>query len=274
MLSVAARSGPFAPVLSATSRGVAGALRPLVQAAVPAASGPPVLDVKRPFLCRESLSGQAASRPLVAVVSLTAPASVRFSHTDVKVPDFSDYRRAEVLDSSKSSRDSAEARKGFSYLVTAATTVAVTYTAKNVVSQFVSSMSASADVLAMSKIEIKLSDIPEGKNMAFKWRGKPLFVRHRTKKEVEQEAAVDVSQLRDPQHDLERVKKPEWVILIGVCTHLGCVPIANAGDFGGYYCPCHGSHYDASGRIRKGPAPLNLEVPSYEFTSDDLVVVG
>lgn len=181
---------------------------------------------------------------------------------------------AEVLDSTKSSKESSEARKGFSYLVTATTTVGVAYAAKNVVSQFVSSMSASADVLAMSKIEIKLSDIPEGKNMAFKWRGKPLFVRHRTKKEIDQEAAVEVSQLRDPQHDLDRVKKPEWVILIGVCTHLGCVPIANAGDFGGYYCPCHGSHYDASGRIRKGPAPLNLEVPAYEFTSDDVVVVG
>ncbi|KAK1337155.1 hypothetical protein QTO34_001777 [Cnephaeus nilssonii] len=90
---------------------------------------------------------------------------------------------------------------------------------------------------------------PEGKNMAFKWRGKLLFVRHRTQKE-----------------------KPEWVILIGVCTHLGCVPIANAGDFGGYHCPCHGSHYDASGRIQKGPAPLNLEAPYCEFTSDDVVV--
>ncbi|XP_066099488.1 cytochrome b-c1 complex subunit Rieske, mitochondrial [Saccopteryx bilineata] len=274
MLSVAARSGPFAPVLSATARGVPGALRPLVQAAVPATPEPPVLDVKRPFLCRESLSGQAATRPVVAVVGLNVPAAVRFSHTDIKVPDFSDYRRTEVSDSTKSSKESSEARKGFSYLVTAATTVAATYAAKNAVTQFVSSMSASADVLAMSKIEIKLSDIPEGKNMAFKWRGKPLFVRHRTKKEVDQEAAVDVAQLRDPQHDLERVKKPEWVILIGVCTHLGCVPIANAGDFGGYYCPCHGSHYDASGRIRKGPAPLNLEVPYYEFTSDDLVVVG
>ncbi|XP_039769482.1 cytochrome b-c1 complex subunit Rieske, mitochondrial isoform X2 [Ornithorhynchus anatinus] len=203
-----------------------------------------------------------------------APASVRYSHTDIKVPDFSDYRRAEVSDSTKSSKDSSEARKGFSYLITATTTVGVAYAAKNVVSQFVSSMSASADVLAMSKIEIKLSDIPEGKNMAFKWRGKPLFVRHRTQKEIEQEGAVEVSQLRDPQHDLDRVKKPEWVILIGVCTHLGCVPIANAGDFGGYYCPCHGSHYDASGRIRKGPAPLNLEVPAYEFTGDDLVIVG
>ncbi|XP_059760557.1 cytochrome b-c1 complex subunit Rieske, mitochondrial [Balaenoptera ricei] len=274
MLSVAVRSGPFAPVLSATSRGVAGALRPLVQAAVPATSESPVLDVKQSFLCRESLSGQAAARPLVASVGLNVPASVRYSHTDIKVPDFSDYRRAEVLDSTKSSKESSEARKGFSYLITATTTVGVAYAAKNVISQFVSSMSASADVLAMSKIEIKLSDIPEGKNMAFKWRGKPLFVRHRTKKEIDQESAVEVSQLRDPQHDLERVKKPEWVILIGVCTHLGCVPIANAGDFGGYYCPCHGSHYDASGRIRKGPAPLNLEVPSYEFTSDDIVIVG
>lgn len=159
-------------------------------------------------------------------------------------------------------------------MVTAVTTVSVAYAAKNVVTQFISTMSASADVLAMAKIEIKLSDIPEGKNMTFKWRGKPLFVRHRTQKEIEQEAAVELSQLRDPQHDLDRVKKPEWIILIGVCTHLGCVPIANAGDFGGFYCPCHGSHYDASGRIRLGPAPLNLEVPPYEFTSDDMVVVG
>ncbi|KAK2088073.1 Cytochrome b-c1 complex subunit Rieske, mitochondrial [Saguinus oedipus] len=364
MLSVAACSGPFAPVLSATSRGVAGALRPLVQAAVPATPAPPVLDPKRSILSRESLSGQAARRPLVASVGLNGepergprarlrvsgarssrpwqgeaagaraeprwedqvglgglrdtgpsacargvfvgaglgsrptalhgssstesensrgrmtrtgirvPASVRYSHTDIKVPDFSDYRRSEVLDKAKSSRESSDARKGFSYLVTAATAVGVTYAAKSIVTQFVSSMSASADVLAMSKIEIKLSDIPEGKNMAFKWRGKPLFVRHRTQKEIEQEAAVELSQLRDPQHDLDRVKKPEWMILIGVCTHLGCVPIANAGDFGGYYCPCHGSHYDASGRIRKGPAPLNLEVPTYEFTGDDLVVVG
>lgn len=130
MLSVAARSGPFAPVLSATSRGVAGALRPLLQSAVPATSEPPVLDVKRPFLCRESLSGQAATRPLVATVGLNVPASVRYSHTDIKVPDFSDYRRAEVLDSTKSSKESSEARKGFSYLVTATTTVGVAYAAK------------------------------------------------------------------------------------------------------------------------------------------------
>ncbi|KGL73296.1 hypothetical protein N309_11991, partial [Tinamus guttatus] len=205
---------------------------------------------------------------------LAAPASVRCIHNDVTVPDFSAYRRQEVLDANKPSQGSSESRKGFSYLVTATACVASAYAAKNVVTDFISTLSASADVLALSKIEIKLSDIPEGKNMAFKWRGKPLFVRHRTQAEISQEADVDLSQLRDPQHDLDRVQKPEWVILVGVCTHLGCVPIANSGDFGGYYCPCHGSHYDASGRIRKGPAPYNLEVPVYQFVSDDLVVVG
>lgn len=199
---------------------------------------------------------------------------VRFAHTDIRVPDFSDYRRPEVLDPKKSSNESSESRRAFSYLITGASAVVGVYAAKTVVTQFVSSMSASADVLAMSKIEIKLSDIPEGKNMTFKWRGKPLFVRHRTEREIATEAGVNVAELRDPQHDKDRVIHPSWVIVLGVCTHLGCVPIANAGDYGGYYCPCHGSHYDASGRIRKGPAPLNLEVPYYEFPDDDTVVVG
>lgn len=135
-------------------------------------------------------------------------------------------------------------------------------------------MSASADVLAMAKIEIKLSDIPEGKSVTFKWRGKPLFIRHRTAAEIAQEQSVPVTSLRDPQHDSERTKNPEWLVVLGVCTHLGCVPIANSGDFGGYYCPCHGSHYDASGRIRKGPAPLNLEVPEYVFPTDNTLLVG
>ena len=134
------------------------------------------------------------------------------------------------------------------------------YAAKSLVSHFVLSWSASQDVLALAKIEVKLGDIPEGKNMTFKWRGKPLFIRHRTAQEIADVAAVDPATLRDPQSDAERVKDSEWLIILGVCTHLGCVPIANAGEFGGYYCPCHGSHYDASGRIRKGPAPLNLEV--------------
>uniref|UniRef100_A0A1A8JTH3 Cytochrome b-c1 complex subunit Rieske, mitochondrial n=1 Tax=Nothobranchius kuhntae TaxID=321403 RepID=A0A1A8JTH3_NOTKU len=206
--------------------------------------------------------------------TVAAPAGTRLAHTDIKIPDFSDYRRPEVLDPRKSSQDSSDTRKAFSYMLTGATAVVGVYAAKTVVTQFVSSMSASADVLALSKIEIKLSDIPEGKNMTFKWRGKPLFVRHRTEKEISTEEAVNIGELRDPQHDKERVINPKWVVVIGVCTHLGCVPIANAGDFGGYYCPCHGSHYDASGRIRRGPAPLNLEVPYYEFLDDNTLVVG
>ena len=135
-------------------------------------------------------------------------------------------------------------------------------------------MSASADVLALAKIEVKLNDIPEGKNVTFKWRGKPLFIRHRTAEEIDTESKVDMSTLRDPQLDSDRAQRPEWLVLLGVCTHLGCVPIANSGEFGGYYCPCHGSHYDASGRIRKGPAPLNLEIPIHTFVDENTLVVG
>ncbi|XP_071382629.1 cytochrome b-c1 complex subunit Rieske, mitochondrial-like [Centroberyx affinis] len=215
-----------------------------------------------------------AVKDVVPAAGAAAPGGVRLAHTDIKIPDFTDYRRPQVVDPHGSSQESSEGRRAFSYLVTGATTVVTVYAAKTVVSQFVSSMSASADVLALSKIEIKLGDIPEGKNMTFKWRGKPLFVRHRTESEIAAEASVNLAELRDPQHDKDRVLNPRWVIVLGVCTHLGCVPIANSGDFGGYYCPCHGSHYDASGRIRKGPAPLNLEVPYYEFPDDDTVVVG
>jgi len=190
------------------------------------------------------------------------------------VPDFSYSRRSAVKDSSAKSAESEDDRKGFSYLMAGGLGLSAAYGGKSLVNQFISSWSASQDVLAMAKIEIKLGDIPEGKNMTFKWRGKPLFIRHRTAQEIEKEVSVDPASLRDPQHDNERTKDPEWLVILGVCTHLGCVPIANAGEFGGYYCPCHGSHYDASGRIRKGPAPLNLEVPYYEFPEEGLLVVG
>lgn len=248
MLSLAARWGSLSPYLQAC-----GPMKALVPSIVN--TGDVMMNSARP-------------------ASLTGHLGARLAHTDIKIPDFSDYRRVEVMDPKKSSQHSGDARKAFSYLFTGATAVVGVYAAKTVVSQFVSSMSASADVLALSKIEIKLSDIPEGKNMTFKWRGKPLFVRHRTEKEIAAEQTVDLSELRDPEHDRDRVTNPSWVIVIGVCTHLGCVPIANAGDYGGYYCPCHGSHYDASGRIRKGPAPLNLEVPFYEFPDEDTVIVG
>ncbi|XP_050311583.1 cytochrome b-c1 complex subunit Rieske, mitochondrial-like [Anthonomus grandis grandis] len=203
-----------------------------------------------------------------------ASTQIRWAHTDINVPNWDNYRRSSTKDPNARNADTEDTRKNFTYLIAGGLGASSAYAAKSVVTHFVSSMSASADVLALAKIEIKLSDIPEGKSVTFKWRGKPLFIRHRTPEEISAEQAVPVGSLRDPQHDNERVQNPEWLVVLGVCTHLGCVPIANSGDFGGYYCPCHGSHYDASGRIRKGPAPLNLEVPQYTFTSDDLLVVG
>jgi len=206
--------------------------------------------------------------------SLNGTVQMRLAHTDVQIPDFSVYRRNSVADSTKSSEPSSGERKAFTYMVLAGGSIPTAYAAKCLVTEFVSTMSASADVLALAKIEVKLSDIPEGKNATFKWRGKPLFIRHRSADEIEREQNTDVASLRHQEHDNERVQRPEWLVLLGVCTHLGCVPIANQGDYGGYYCPCHGSHYDASGRIRKGPAPLNLEVPEYIFPDDDTVLVG
>ena len=146
--------------------------------------------------------------------------------------------------------------------------------AKNIVMDYLVHLSASADVLAMAKAEVDLASIPEGKNVIIKWRGKPVFIRHRTADEIEEARSVSVTELRHQETDEQRTKKPEWLVMLGVCTHLGCVPIGEAGDYGGWFCPCHGSHYDISGRIRKGPAPLNLEVPEYVFTEDNKLVIG
>lgn len=146
--------------------------------------------------------------------------------------------------------------------------------AKSTIQEFLKNMSASADVLAMAKVEVDLASIPEGKNVIIKWRGKPVFIRHRTEAEIAEANKINVASLRDPQEDSDRVKKPEWLVMLGVCTHLGCVPIGEAGDFGGWFCPCHGSHYDISGRIRKGPAPLNLEIPEYDFPEETKLIIG
>merc|ERR1711915_356348 len=128
-----------------------------------------------------------------------------------------------VKDSAANSSESAADRKGFSYMMAAGLGVAGAYGGKSIVNQFILSWSASQDVLALAKIEIKLGDIPEGKNMTFKWRGKPLFIRHRTPEEIEECNSVDPATLRDPQADTERTKDQEWLIVLGVCTHLGCV---------------------------------------------------
>jgi len=146
---------------------------------------------------------------------------------------------------------------------------------------FISQMNPSADVLAASKIEVDLSPIKAGQAIKLMWQGKPVFIRHRTEKEIAEARNVNISDLRDPQTDADRVntEHPAWLVVVGVCTHLGCIPTGTAqgetkGDFDGWFCPCHGSHYDTSGRIRRGPAPTNLEVPNYVFKSDKLIEIG
>jgi ubiquinol-cytochrome c reductase iron-sulfur subunit len=137
-------------------------------------------------------------------------------------------------------------------------------------------MNPAADTLALASIEYDLSKVVEGQQVVIKWRGKPLFVRYRTAKEIKEAQDVDIKTLRDPQADADRVKAghEQYLIVVGVCTHLGCVPNFGGGEYGGWLCPCHGSVYDTSGRIRQGPAPKNLLVPDYAFLSDSKIKVG
>ena len=140
--------------------------------------------------------------------------------------------------------------------------------------KFLAQMNPSADVLALANLEVDISKLSEGECMTVKWRGKPVFIKSRGEDDIADAASVDLSTLRHPEADADRAQKPELLVVLGVCTHLGCVPINNAGDYGGWFCPCHGSHYDTSGRIRKGPAPLNLEVPPYSFLEEDKLLIG
>jgi len=135
-------------------------------------------------------------------------------------------------------------------------------------------MNPDASVKALATTEVDISNISLGKTITVLWRGKPVFIRRRTQEEISKAQNVNLSELIDPQKDEDRVKKSEWLIMTGVCTHLGCVPLGEKGDFGGWFCPCHGSHYDTSGRIRKGPAPTNLEIPKYEFVDNNTIKIG
>ncbi|MBI3453265.1 MAG: ubiquinol-cytochrome c reductase iron-sulfur subunit [Rhodospirillales bacterium] len=144
---------------------------------------------------------------------------------------------------------------------------------------FINSMNPSADVLALSSVEVDLTPMQLGQRITVAWRGKPVFIDRRTPEQIARAQADNTADLPDPQTDKARVKKPEWLIMVGVCTHLGCVPLGQKatdprGDFGGWFCPCHGSHYDTSGRIRKGPAPKNLPIPEYAFLDDNKVRIG
>jgi ubiquinol-cytochrome c reductase iron-sulfur subunit len=145
----------------------------------------------------------------------------------------------------------------------------------------INQMNPSADVLALSSIDVDVAQIQPGQAVKTEWRKQPIFIRHLTPQEIQAANAVDPGELRDPQTLAERTKEGhgEWLITLGVCTHLGCVPLGaaegeNRGEYGGYFCPCHGSHYDTAARVRKGPAPKNLVVPEYEFTGPTAVRIG
>ena len=167
-------------------------------------------------------------------------------------------------------------RRDFLYIATGTMTVAATAAA---VWPLVHSMNPSADVLSTSSIEIDVSSMIPGQRITVKWRGQPVFVERRTEKTMAAMKDSFPSDLKDPQTDEERTIVPEFLVVIGVCTHLGCVPLgqsesAERGGWGGWFCPCHGSHYDQSGRIRKGPAPRNLEVPPYNFAESSVIKIG
>ncbi|GJE87810.1 cytochrome b-c1 complex subunit Rieske [Phanerochaete sordida] len=230
----------------------------------------PRSDAPSAFASSLKLSSQGLVQNTFASPKPTGPVQQRFLSTSAvrreapQVPDFSNYEA-----------ESPARNRGVAYAMIGAMGVLSASVAKSTVTEFLATMSASADVLALAKAEVELASIPEGKNVIIKWRGKPVFIRHRTQDEIDEARSTDWKTLRDPESDEARAKKPEWLVMLGVCTHLGCVPIGEAGDYGGWFCPCHGSHYDISGRIRKGPAPLNLEVPQYDFNeAEGKLVIG
>ena len=186
-----------------------------------------------------------------------------------------------------SAHDTSEPnRRDFLYV---ATGMAGVVGAAGAIWPFIDQMQPDASMRALSSIEVDVSSLEPGMSLVAKWRGKPVFIRNRTDKEVEESKAVKLDELKDPAArnanvaadkdaaDINRTAgegKENWLVMVGVCTHLGCVPLGQQGEFGGWFCPCHGSHYDTAGRIRKGPAPENLPVPLFSFISDTVIKIG
>ena len=139
---------------------------------------------------------------------------------------------------------------------------------------FIDQMNPDKSVEALASTEVNISSVEPGKSITVLWRGKPVFIKRRTPEEIAEAKKVKLDDLKHPERDEDRVKKEEWLVMLGICTHLGCVPLSNKGEYNGWFCPCHGSHYDTSGRIRKGPAPTNLEVPKYEFVNSNTIKIG
>jgi ubiquinol-cytochrome c reductase iron-sulfur subunit len=183
---------------------------------------------------------------------------------------------AEMVSTSPPQLDEGETRRDFLLIATSAVGVVGAALAAW---PFIDSMNPAADTLALASTGVDLAPVEVGQRITVVWRGKPVFIDHRLAQEIQAAEAVPLSELVDPQPDSARVQKPEWLVVVGVCTHLGCIPLGQKsgeprGEYGGWFCPCHGSHYDTSGRIRKGPAPLNLAVPPYEFSGDTIIKIG
>ncbi|KAK3085736.1 hypothetical protein FSP39_007985 [Pinctada imbricata] len=213
---------------------------------------------------------------LCAVSGITGISHARYLHSDLSQPNFDVYRRESTKNKSKSREQDEETRRAFSYVLVGGSGMVGFWGGKVLVNEIISFVDIDKGTVAAGVSEFDVTSLPEGTGVLTKWRGMPVYIRHRTQAEIDEECNVDLLSLRDPQHDLDRSEKPEFMVLVGVCTHLGCIPLNEAGNFapGGYYCPCHGSHYDSSGRIRKGPAPLNLEVPPHHFADDTTLVIG
>ena len=139
---------------------------------------------------------------------------------------------------------------------------------------FVDQMNPDSSVKALATTEVDISQIEPGKSITVLWRGKPVFIKRRTQTEISEAQSVSLDELKHPEKDQDRVKKAEWLVMMGICSHLGCVPLSDKGEYNGWFCPCHGSHYDTSGRIRKGPAPTNMEIPKYEFVNANTIKIG
>ncbi len=139
---------------------------------------------------------------------------------------------------------------------------------------FIDQMNPDNSVKALATTEVDISQIQPGKSITVLWRGKPVFIKRRTETEISEAQSVNLEELKHPEKDADRVKKPEWLVMMGICSHLGCVPLSDKGEYNGWFCPCHGSHYDTSGRIRKGPAPTNMEIPKYVFVDENTIKIG
>ena len=181
-----------------------------------------------------------------------------------------------TIQAKKDSSQIDEEKRDFLFVTTAG--LAIAGGAVTAVS-LVNTMNPAKDVLALSTTEVDLSPVEEGQSLTVMWRGKPIFIRHRSQEEIDSASNVSIENLKHKATDDSRVENPKRLVVVGVCTHLGCVPLGqkigdSKGEFGGWFCPCHGSHYDTSGRIRKGQSPLNLEIPPYKFVSDDIIKIG